>query len=340
MDAVPAQLLITTGPDAGKTFGLREEIIHIGRAADNHIVLTDPTLPGRLASIASRGGRFAIYVPAGDHVEMDGNGVPSDSWTWLPLSATLRLSAHTTVRFETATLPQVNGQAPRAGAATVTVPQVSRNPAEARAAAEASSEEGSSAEIEGATRSKGQRKRKASSRKAQVARFITDQPGDPLVRLGEDGTLPELALRDSRGQGSGDERAAREKNPLLLYAVLGFSFVCSLGMLLLEPTGNTVSSGERGAAREALVQYFGSVEDGKGMRELELYEKTLRQALVEHSQGDYAEERRLYRRVLQMLNAADIRDPANLNGLTGRRTGRGRASDVELREHLETLIAP
>jgi hypothetical protein len=346
MDAVPARLWITTGPDEGKAFGLKEDIVHIGRGGDNQIVLSDPGLPERLASIASRNGRYAIYVPTGEDVQVDGSVVPPERWTWLPPSATIRLGLRTVTRFESVPLPGGNGKGESPNASTVTVPTVAKNEADAArpsaptgSTSTANAEEGSS-EVPGANRSgRAARKRKPAAKKGQVARFITDQPGETLVKLGEDGTLPELALHEAGGPVQSD-RVAQPRSPLILYGVLGCSFVLSLGLLLFEPVGTSVSSSERDEARRALTAYFGDEGEGPQARELESYQKALRQALVEHSQGDFADERRLYRQVLQMLNAADIRDSANLNGLTGRHTGRGRTSDRELREHLETLLAP
>jgi hypothetical protein len=60
---------------------------------------------------------------------------------------------------------------------------------------------------------------------------------------------------------------------------------------------------------------------------------------VEHSQGRLSEERRLYLKVLDLLNSADVLDPRNFHGLTGRQTGRGQNSDKELRELLERLVS-
>lgn len=345
MDAVAARLWVTSGPDEGKSFGLDADIVHIGRGADNAIPLSDPQLAGRMASIASRNGKYFIFVPANDLVEIDGSSVPAERWVGLPASATIRFGDRTVTRFESAALPGAQGGAVSPVADTLTVPRAAAEGRKEDFAAAPSGngspvEEGSS-EVPGRSRT-GKRasgKRKKAVRKSEVARFITDQPGDPLVKLGEDGTLPELTLRDF-GETTRTDRAPREKNPLLLYGVLGFSFVASLGMLLLDPTATPVRGSERDAARQALSAYFGSEGDPGKQAELEPFQKSLRQAIVEHSQGDYTEERRLYRQVLQMLNAADIRDPANLNGLTGRLTGRGRASDAELRGHLETLIAP
>lgn len=328
MDAVPARLAVTAGPDQGKVFGLSGDIMHLGTSDENQIVLSDVTLAEHHASIASRNGRYAIFVPPGPRVEIDGTLVPSDKWLWLPATATLKMGALTTCRFESVLTGASagaagNGAKASVSSSTVTTPAV---PAATDRAPETGSGSGELGQKVTST------KRRKAARKSQVARFITDQPGDLLVKLGEDGQLPELTLLDAAQKPLTERR--EERNPLLLYGALAFSFVMSLGMLLLDPSPATTTSGDKSQARAALAEYFG--DDGS---RLEPYQKALRQALVEFSQGDVADERREYRKVLQMLNAADIRDPANLNGLTGRQTGRGRASDQQLREHLETLLS-
>jgi hypothetical protein len=333
MDAVAAHLAILSGPDAGKRFGLTEELIHIGRADDNQIVLSDPELAEHQASLASRNGRYAIYVPSGLRVELEGNPVPPEKWVWLPATANLRFGSSTLCRLEMSTQAGQNGGGRGGPGTTVTVPGVPAAAPPPPAASGTPPEEATPSRGDG-TRSSAAvgKRRKSPPRKPPVAKFITDQPGEPLVRLGEDGQLPVLALADAADKPKSERPA--EKNPLLLYAVLACSFVLSLGMLLLEPESSTVSSSARSEAREKLKAFYG--RDGA---KLEPYQIALRRGLLEYSRGNLAGERQEYRRVLQMLNAADIADPANLNGLTGRHTGRGRASDEELRELLETLLA-
>lgn len=330
MDAAPAKLSILSGPDAGKQFGLTEELIHIGRAGDNQIVLSDPTLGDHQASLASRNGRYAIYVPTGQRVEVEGSPIPVEKWVWLPVAASLRFGTGTVCRFESTVQAGKNGGARVGGGTTLTIPQVPRPspPPVPGAAEEPPAEEATP----GKPAPPSIKRRRAAAKKAAVARFITDQPGDPLVRLGEDGQLPVLALEDAADRPRSERK--EEQNPLILYAVLACSFVMSLGMLLLEPEGAAVSSGARAEARERLKEFYG--RDGA---QLEPYQMALRRGLLEHSRGNLNGERAEYRRVLRMLDAADISNPANLNGLTGRHTGRGRASDEDLRKQLESLIA-
>lgn len=334
MDAVPARLLMISGPDEGKVFGLTSELVHIGTGPGNQVVLSDITLAEHQASIASRNGRFAIYVPPGQRVEVEGAPIPNDKWVWLPAAAAMRMGAATVCRFESSAQGVVNGAAAGAGQ-TLTVPTV--KPGSTADPGAGSTDEGTPVPADGKKREGAGTKRKkaAAGRKSQsqVARFITDRPGDPLVKLGEDGQLPELALADAAARQAAE--APKEKNPLVLYAALTCSFVLSLGMLLLEPPGsNTASLTAKAAARQEIQEYFGR-EDGS----LEPYQQALRQALIEAARGNSREERQYYRRVLQMLNAADVRDPANLNGLTGRYTGRGRKSDDDLRELLQQLLS-
>ena len=51
-----------------------------------------------------------------------------------------------------------------------------------------------------------------------------------------------------------------------------------------------------------------------------------------------AAERQLLKQVLALLNSVDAAAPENLNGLTGRQTGRGKASDQELRDLLKQVL--
>ena len=104
--------------------------------------------------------------------------------------------------------------------------------------------------------------------------------------------------------------------------------------MLWTPESTRQPSQSAREARSALTSFYG--RDGA---DLEPYQKLLRQASVEHSQGRYREERRQYLRVLDLLNSWDATNARNLNGLTGRQTGRGKNSDRELRELLEVLVA-
>ncbi len=315
-----AHLTVTNGPDAGREFAIEEELIHIGRGEENHFRLQDDSLAEHQASIAHRTGRFAIYSPTPHAAAVDGNELPAEKWVWLPSSATIRFGANTQVQFSTdSSLPE-NGNAghsstPQSAAehereAPVNPPgETSRRPLQLR------------------------RKGSKSTSARNVAKFITDRPGVPLVKLGEDGKLPELRLADE-GQPTTSRREAKSKSPLFLYGVIGFSFVMSLGMLLVDPGGTPATSSSKAAARSALVEFYG--DEGES---IERYQELLREADIHHSRGNFQAEQTAYRTVLRMLNSSDIIDPSNLNGLTGKQTRRGRASDEELRDHLEVMLS-
>ena len=49
-------------------------------------------------------------------------------------------------------------------------------------------------------------------------------------------------------------------------------------------------------------------------------------------------ERQLLKQVLALLNSVDASAPENLNGLTGRQTGQGKASDQRLKDLLQQVL--
>ncbi len=311
MDA-PATISVTAGPDTGKAFALTEELVHIGRGGDNHLILSDTTLSEHQASIVRRSGRYAIYAPSAGAVQVDGNEIPPEKWVWLPQTATIRLGSATVCSLAAPT----NGSA-RSADSTPT-PTAGRTPKTAPS---------------GTARPR--KKTRPPDSRPHVARFLSDRSGAPLVSLGEDGQLPALELAELADEQPRERRQKSESNPLLLYALLGGSFLMSLGMLLINPEGGaTANRAEHDAARQVIQNYLG--KDGS---DLEPYQRLLRQAVIDRSQGNVQAEQDAYRRVLRILNSSDIRDPRNLNGLTGKLTGRGRASDEELREALMTLLS-
>lgn len=306
-----ATITVTDGPDTGRAFPLLDDLVHIGRGADNQVVLNDAALAEHQASIVRKQGRLAIYSPASGAVQVDGNDIPAERWVWLPRTATIQLGALTVVRLESQETASIDA------ADSTPTP------------------------LTGRTRSRkgdGERARRRArngEHRAQVARFINDRVGEPLVKLGEDGQLPALELAELAEEMPRERREPKSTNPVLLYALLGGSFAASMLMLVVDPQAK--SGGDRResvAARQVLQQFYGDPQAN-----LLPYQQLLRQSLVEHSQGDLREEREAYRKILRMLNSSDIQDPRNLNGLTGRQTGRGRASDDELREALLTLLS-
>ena len=94
-----ATITITSGPDRGKMFQLEDEQVTIGCGADNAIALSDQTLDKHQASIVHRKGRYAIYSPLTDAVEVEGNVIPAECWVWLPETARIRISERTSLQF-------------------------------------------------------------------------------------------------------------------------------------------------------------------------------------------------------------------------------------------------
>jgi hypothetical protein len=89
------RIVVTTGPDRGKVFEVDEELIHIGRADENQIVLDDPSLPDHQASILRKNGRFAIFRPTDAEVQVDGADIPAEKWVWLPNDVRLQFGRRT-----------------------------------------------------------------------------------------------------------------------------------------------------------------------------------------------------------------------------------------------------
>ena len=184
--------------------------------------------------------------------------------------------------------------------------------------------------MDGAAAASGSRKKKSrkkgrpARRQKNVARFITDQ-GGPLVELGADGHLPELALQDDPTR---KEKQARPKqsNSALLYSVLALSFLSSLAMLFAEADPPSVSELSKAEAREEIVRFFSSEE-----KELQIWQKQLRAARLAHSRGDSDAELQAYRRVLALLKSED-RDPHI--GITGHL-----ATDEELKRLIGIIIS-
>jgi FHA domain len=317
-----AQITVTTGPDEGKAFSLSDDLVHIGRGTDNHIILSDPTLNEHQASIVRRNGRYAIYAPAAGGVRIEDSVIPAERWVWLPSTAMVHLGKETV--FQLTCPPSQNGS--ESDSVEVSTP----TPRTAKFKSPRAAQQPGTAQPEAEGRS---RKAREPRKRSHVARFLSDRSGEPLVKLGEDGQLPALELTELSEDRPRERReTTQSSNPLLLYAVLGFSFVMSLGLLLLSPDmGGPESASEKSAARAVVREFLGG---GEGS--FEPYQQLLRKALVDHSQGDLASERRHYRMVLEMLNSADIR--SDLNGLTGEQTGRGPAGDDELRGALEVLL--
>jgi len=312
--SVTARIMITSGPDRGKVFELTEELVNIGNGADNEVALSDALIGDYQASITCRGGRYAIYTPLDRVVEVDGSAIPAKRWVWLPTSARVRVSEQTAFQFSYQPDRAVQ---PVDDLDQMDSPEGDTFPPTPTTKSSRAAREGRS-----------QRQRSA-KKKRNVARFITDQPGDALVSLGEDGQLPELTLTESQDRKSLDQRN-KAPNSALAYAAVAFSVCCSIAILFIEsdPAASTVK--QKTQSRRSIQDFFGNTDS-----ELKPYQRRLRDARLAYSRNDRTTERRAYRRVLGLLNSEDnqrkYEDIAGpYSGLTG---------DPDRDEQLRELIA-
>ncbi len=231
-----ARLTVTTGPDRGRVFELAEEMVNIGRGAQNEIALTDLQVAEHQATLMSRNGRYAIYSPCADSVEVDGNVIPAEQWVWLPDTARIKMSSYTGLRFQyEGTRPSGNGGAAPAKdkAKPPDQPVPSAKPRRGKTG-------------------------KAAPADRKVARFITDQGGDALVRLGEDGHLPELSLSDSPAKKVVRDKSAAEPSFPWAYVAVGVSLLLTVVLLLVPADSGRTTESERGRARQEITQFYGA----------------------------------------------------------------------------------
>ena len=131
-----------------------------------------------------------------------------------------------------------------------------------------------------------------------------------LVKLGEDGHLPELALQEAAAPKTAKQKEGEKGNPALVYGALGFSLLASMAMMFLEPETFDERRASKSTARREIVTRF--IGDEKGPTKP--YQRLLREAGLAHSRGDFRSERDAYLAVLNLLNAED-RNPHI--GITG-----------------------
>jgi hypothetical protein len=330
-----AQLLIQTGPDEGEVFAIQSELVRLGTADNNDIVLTDASLAENHASIVFREGRFAIVTAHAGGLQIDETPVPPERWIWLPDQASIRLSAQTLLQFTvsaatapaSATSPTVPAAAPSApvtvpsapamaGTAATADPSLSLRPppragtAKPRRVPTAVSP---GAETVDESAESPAKPRKAAEKKGrQTARFITDGPGEALVRLGEDGQLPELSLTESGAEGKTTSRP-RESNPYLLLGVLFFSLLMTGAMLFMEGEDSYLPPQNQAAARQELTEYLGTDTESPAP-----YQLALRRSRQAWARGDRSGEKEELRRVLRMLRSEAKERLQKFSGLTGR----------------------
>ena len=354
-----ARITVTSGPDKGRVYELSGEMIRLGRSPDNHVVFTDSLVDEQHASIVCREGRFAIHTVHVEGLEIDGTEVPPERWVWLPEAATIRVGKRTSVEFTTgsteaedeasdveqarnqpsptatqrggSTRPSVNTPAvststplPAASVGTATV----RPPAtKGRRTTETTPGSDGQARPKKSSADRGEKKNRT------LARFITDGPGDPLVKLGEDGHLPELNLHEMQS-GEKQEAGPKESNSAMLLLVLGVSFGLTILMLFMDAGSVGGSQESKDSARFEISAYYGS--EGETLKP---YQEHLREARRARSRRDYNAERREYRVVLSMLRS-EAKDKLNkYTGLTGRIDYEPSSDNKKSDKRLEELIA-
>jgi len=323
-----AYLKFRKGPEKGETFEVREELVHLGRGNESNFRLHAKDLQDYELSIVLRNDRFAIYAAREDVVNVEGNLLPAEKWVWLPQTAEITIGRKTQLEFRVES----------SGAGTVTE---TKKPVGKAATGKKVQPKGmptpTSLRSQSGNSEKGARNRKSKSsdskkQKANVARFITDQVGDPLVQLGEDGQLPELHLQEidsdqrKKKHAKQESQGKSEGNPLLIGVVLGFSLLSSVLLLVMAPEGGRRSTVDKSQARIEIREFYGGENE-----ELEDYQLLLREAALAHSEGDYQEERSIYRQVLGMLVSEDNQGLIRLTET--------RARDEKLRELLSVLLA-
>lgn len=317
-----AVLRFIKGPEKGKTFEVRDQLVHLGRGPESECRLKAKDLQNYELSIVLRNERYAIYAARGDTVSVEGNRLPGEKWVWLPEEATVAVGDGTEFEFRIQSSSETPAAKPKS-AETKSGKNVQMKgmpaPPKLRKAAKAEPKSGTEKKTSG-----------SQSRQRNVAKFITDQVGDPLVQLGEDGHLPELHLAEIEG-GSQQKNSSNKKqnsggNPLLLGIVLGFSVISSTLLMVMAPETGPRSSVDQTSARIEIRQFYGGENE-----ELKDYQLFLREAALAHSRGDISEEKDYYRRVLKMLISEDNQGLIRLT--------ESREQDEELRDLLSILLA-
>ncbi len=135
------------------------------------------------------------------------------------------------------------------------------------------------------------------SRKVQ---FITEEPAETALKLNQDGRLPDLALANpEQPLEKGDSE--KSSNPALLVGMLAVSFMMSLLLLFVEfDSGAKDHQNADNARAEIARDFFQSHSENQSLADYQLY---LRKAQQAYARGDEVQERRWYRRVLDLLHA-------------------------------------
>jgi hypothetical protein len=340
-----ATITVTAGPDKGRVYELTTEIARLGCSPENEVAFTDSQMLAQHASIVCREGRYAIHTSVPDGLEVDGTQVPAERWVWLPDAATIRLGARTSVEFvataagaattvlERRSERQANGAggASRPGGATTVSGSIPAAKDKAAGKAKRGTETGAGSDAPPRSRRSGT-ERGDRAKRSTVARFITDGPGDPLVKLGEDGHLPELTLHETHS-GARKDAGSKQSNPILLLVVLGLSMGITMLMLFTDIGGLASSTEVKAQARDEIKDYYGQENEP-----IKPYQESLREARRAHSRRDFDGERRAYRNVLAQLRSEAKDMVSRYTGLTGRKTYEKSDADWKSDQRLEELI--
>ena len=163
----------------------------------------------------------------------------------------------------------------------------------------------------------------------KTARFIAAESAQSGLKLADDGKLPELRLKEP-GEKRVKQSGQSGMNPAILFGAIAFSVIITL-ILVFLPTGPDTpgrGSEKQQARREIEENYFAGM-DKEGR--LEPYQILLREALLARSKGNFTEERRSYRKVLDMLHAERGKFDKGLTGSPKR--------DEDLEKLINTLLS-
>lgn len=354
-----AKITVTSGPDRGKVFELAGEMLRLGKSPENDVVFSDSQMGDHHASIVRREGRFAIFTSLPEGLEVDGTEVPAECWVWLPETATIRVGGRTSVEFktngsgahsqvanglpielagafETNAAPSATFDGPprtpgKASISGVVAGQKSATP-KGRRSTDAPPRDTTPPGSDGPGRPRRSAADRGEKKSRTLARFITDGPGDPLVKLGEDGHLPELMLREARA-GERAEAGPKQSNTVVLVVAIGLSFGMTILMLFMDMGSFGNNAEEKARARRDIAEYYGGEN-----ADLQPYQLHLREARLARSRRDFETERQEYRKVLALLRSEAKDKLYRYTGLTGRLDYDESSDNKKSDKHLEELI--
>jgi hypothetical protein len=174
-------------------------------------------------------------------------------------------------------------------------------------------------------------------RTVKSAKFVTAGEAATHMKLGADGQLPQLHLRE----GEQHETKVEEKqgvNPLILVALL-VSVAASVAILFI-PEETQSESRSKATARDAIRKHYTEtltpIDPKLANKPYQYY---LGQALQAHSRGDYPTELRNYRHVMNLLHSEGISKVVGLTGRIGTIDDPPVPSDRHLEQQLTILLS-